>query len=150
MKFWKSLKSSGGIWNPNGSRENSDSSSSEVNKLSSNTKHHEQNRKTNNSQLHKVRLPFVINNMQMGDMEISFIWISVREYYDIHLHRSKFLEVSQANNTPCHRPFHVHLRPRSLINELRLLNLIMEDYDGVDAGEERAIVVIIQLIQTTW
>ena len=56
----------------------------------------------------------------------------------------------QANNMPCHRLFHVHLRRRSSINELRLLNLSMEGYDGVGAGEERAIVVIIQLTQTTW
>ena len=85
----------------------------------------------------------------MRDMEIT-IWILVSENYDIYLHRLRFLEVFQANSMPCHRLLHVHLRRRSLINELRLLNLIMEDYDGVDGGGERAIVVIIQLIQTTW
>ena len=57
MKFWKSLKSSGGIWTnlpANDSGETKDNSTSKDNKLLTNQKHLEQNRKVNNSQLHRV------------------------------------------------------------------------------------------------
>jgi t-SNARE complex subunit (syntaxin) len=57
MKFWKSLKSSGGIWTnlpTNEAAETKDNSTSKDNKLVTNQKHLEQSRKVNNSQLHRV------------------------------------------------------------------------------------------------
>ena len=57
MKFWKALKSSGGIWTnlpPNEAGENKDSPAIKDRKIIANQKHLEHNRKGNNSQLHRV------------------------------------------------------------------------------------------------